>query len=124
MLTARKGMSATDYLAFFKLRRATIDNCQCIPFLKFGFCRHTFAVNVYLNGHKFVPHGVVRLGVRAVPESDVDEPETGDREENDASESDSGPESDAGPTVEDDIIPSGTNQRSRRPALVYNASDF
>ena len=124
-LTSRKGMSASDYLAFFKLRRATVDACQCIPFLKWGFCRHVFAVNVHLNGYKFVPHGVLNHAVRAVAESDVDDREIGDRVENDASASESGPDSDEGPNVEnEDIAPVATTQRSRRAAVVYNATDF
>ena len=119
-LTSRKGISAADYAAFFKLRRATVDNCQCIPFLKFGFCRHVYAVSIRLNGMKFVPHGV-REGVRAVPESDVDVAEAGEREYDEASQSDSVPDTDGS---EEAVAPAMTTQRSRRPAVIHNASEF
>ena len=120
-LTARKGNSAADYLAFFQLRRATTEVCQCIPHLKFGFCRHSYAVSIRLNGMKFVPHGV-RDAVRAVhDESDVDVAEVGDVALNDASDSESAPDTDGS---EEDIAPVSTTQRSRRAAVVYNASDF
>lgn len=121
-LTSHKGRSAADYLAFFKLRRATTDSCDCIPFLKFGFCRHAYAVSVHINGMKFVPHGVLKHEARPVPDSDIEDHEPGDPVLDDASESDSGPDSDS--AGEDDVVPATTTQRSRRPATIYNAMDF
>ena len=115
----QKGDSAAQYLAFFKLRRATVSDCQCIPFLKFGYCRHTFAINYYTNGMKNVPHGV-RAGQAEDQDSDMDipgdEPELGDD-----SQSDSGPDTD----VEEEVVTAaGMTQRSRRPAAIYNALSF
>ena len=119
-LTSRKGVSAADYVAFFKIRRATVDACQCVPFLKYGFCRHVYAVSIRIHGMKFLPHGV-RGAVRPVPESDVDDAEAGDAPLDDASDPESFPDTDES---EDAIVPAGTTQRSRRPAVIYNATGF
>ena len=78
-----------------------------------------YAVNLNINGMKFVPHGV-RGGVRTVPESDVDIDEAGDTVLDDASASESVPDTGS----EDEVVPVATTMRSRRPAVIHNVADF
>ena len=112
-LQADKGLGASQYLKFHALRRVTETECKaCVPFLKFGICRHVFAVQYHVHGAKFVPHGVVRGGATTIPsqdDSDVDsELGAGDAVEWDDVESASDPEE-----AEEAVQPALTTQRSQ-----------
>ena len=79
-----------------------------------------FVVQYHVHGAKFVPHGV--RGATLSPgqdDSDVDsELGAADAVEGD-DESGSDPEE-----AEDAVQPASTTQRSRRPAVIHNASSF
>ena len=98
-ITSEKGLGAAQYLKFFSLRRVTEHACQCVPFLKFGYCRHVFAVQFRIHGLKIVPHGVISGHVPRVADSDEDS-EVGAGEGDDAESSDSAPDN-----TEDEIAP-------------------
>ena len=117
-ITSEKGLGAAQYLKFFSLRRVTEHACQCVPFLKFGYCRHVFAVQFRIHGLKIVPHGVISGHVPRVPDSD-DDSEVGAGEGDDAESSDSAPDD-----TEDEIAPPMYTQRTRRPATIHNAAEF
>lgn len=120
-LQAEKGISASQYLKFHALRRATETECKsCVPFLKFGLCRHVFAVRYHVHGAKFVPHGVLGGTMGPVEDdSDVDS-ELGAADVEEADE-ESGSDPDE---AEDAVQPAMSTQRSRRPAAIHNVSSF
>ena len=121
-LQANKGNGPSEYLKFHSLRRVSETECKaCVPFLKFGMCRHVFAVQFHVHGNKFVPHGVLRSTTPNAPDrdSDVDsEVDAADGREGE-SETESDPED-----AEDEVVAASTTQRSRRPAHVHNAASF
>ena len=128
-LQADKGLGASEYLKFHALRRVTETECKaCVPFLKFGICRHVFAVQYHVHGAKFVPHGVIRGGATTIPsqdDSDVDsELGAGDAVEWDAVEWDAVESASDPEEAEDAVLPALTTQRSRRQAVIHNATSF
>ena len=44
----------SHYMKYWLLRRATEHECRCQLYLKFGFCRHMFAVKIQLHGYRDV----------------------------------------------------------------------
>ena len=108
----------SNWYAYHEIRECTERECTCPHFLKYGYCKHAFAVNIHLHGYRDVPD-MRRVQGDAIDEQDSDSDKSADNVTEAEDE-----DRDANSSEEDEDLRPLPAERSRRLAHVYNAVTF
>ena len=120
-LVATRFTTPARYMKFWILRRATEHECSCHLFLKFGYCRQVFAVKIQLHGYRDACPTLLQEHGQRSDDASFDSDET-DEEEAAPPPEGGEDEPDGDSSDEEEGIAPLPLQRSRRLAVVYNAS--
>ena len=116
---------ASNWYAYHDLRECTEHSCTCPHFLKYGFCKHAFAVNFALHAFRDVPDMRQRAGDGTDEAEGVEEKSDSDVSADDVSVvEDADDVRDSNSSEDDEELQPLPAVRSRRLALVHNAHTF